>query len=174
MLDPMKLSENQAGTGSVEWIGVRPARRARVEPVEAVLALHEVGLRGDHFAGKPGSDRQVTLVQHEHLAVIASLMGQPSLDPGLLRRNISVRGINLLSLVGRKFRAGDAILEGAGPCRPCSRMEENLGHGGWNAMRGHGGIIARVVQSGLIQVGDAVADLGAASSVGSDQSDDNS
>ncbi len=166
MLDPTKLSENQAAIGAVAWIGIRPQRRAPVRSVDAVEAVEAMGLLGDHYAGKPGSDRQVTLFQHEHLAVIASLTGATSVDPALLRRNISVQGINLLSLVDRRFGIGDAILEGAGPCRPCSRMEESLGHGGWNAMRGHGGIIARVVQSGLIRLGDEVVDIGGIQSAG--------
>ena len=170
----MQLANHQAGPGRVSWIGIRPERRASVQAVEAAEALEDLGLRGDHFAGKPGSDRQVTLVQHEHLDVVASILGSAPLDPGLLRRNISVSGINLLSLVGRKFRIGEAVMEGAGPCRPCSRMEENLGHGGWNAMRGHGGIIARVVRSGLIRTGDEVADLGPVESADPSQSADSS
>ncbi len=174
MLEPMKLADNQTGPGRVFWIGIRRKRRASVEVTDAVEALEGLGLRGDHFAGKPGSDRQVTLVQHEHLDVVASILGKASIDPGLIRRNISVRGINLLSLVDRRFRIGEAVLEGAGPCRPCSRMEENLGHGGWNAMRGHGGIIARVVSSGLIRVGDEVEDLGAVETSGGRQSDESS
>jgi MOSC domain-containing protein YiiM len=76
--------------------------------------------------------------------------------PDLLRRNIAVAGINVLALKDRKFQIGDVLLEGSGPCEPCSRMEENLGPGGYNAMRGHGGITARVLEGGTIRVGDAV------------------
>ena len=164
MLDPMKLSDHHAKKGTVAWIGIRPKRRAPLESVDLVDAVEGMGLKGDHFAGKPGSNRQVTLFQWEHLQTIASFMGTPLIEPQLLRRNIAVRGVNLLTLIDRRFRIGDAVLEGAGPCRPCSRMEENLGHGGWNAMRGHGGIIARVVQSGLIRLEDAVGDVGPAES----------
>lgn len=143
-------------TGRVAWIGVRPARRGSVTAIDAVEAVAGQGLAGDHHAhdGK----RQVTLVQAEHLVAIAAFVGRPAaLDPALLRRNIVVTGLNLLALKGRQFRTGAAVFEWTGPCEPCSRMEEALGRGGYNAMRGHGGITARVVAAGLIRVGDAVA-----------------
>jgi len=143
--------------GVVDWIGVRPSRRVPLISVDAVEARMGGGLVGDHFSGTAESKRQVTLIQAEHLDVIARIMRREDLDPGLLRRNILVRGINLLALNGAKFSIGAAILEGTGGCHPCSRMEEALGPGGYNAMRGHGGITARVIQSGCIRVGDEVA-----------------
>ena len=149
------LLETLPQTGRVAWIGVRPGRRATVTAVDAVEAVAGQGLVGDHYAhdGK----RQITLIQAEHLAAVAAFVGRPTLDAALLRRNVVIAGLNLLALKGRQFRAGAALLEWTGPCEPCSRMEEALGPGGYNAMRGHGGITARVVADGLIRVGDAVA-----------------
>ncbi|HTO50811.1 MAG TPA: MOSC domain-containing protein [Burkholderiales bacterium] len=141
--------------GRVRWIGLRPVRRASVTPVDTVEAIAGRGLAGDHYAHD--GERQVTLIQAEHLAAVAAFTARPSLDPALLRRNIVVAGLNLLALKGRRFRIGGALLEGSGACEPCSRMEEALGPGGYNAMRGHGGITARVLGGGLIRVGDAVA-----------------
>ncbi len=142
--------------GRVEWIGPRPARRQAMQPVERVGVLAPQGLEGDRYAGR-GGQRAVTLIQAEHLDVLASLTGRADVDSGDLRRNVVVRGLNLLALKDRRFRVGSALLEATGPCDPCSRMEEVLGEGGYNAMRGHGGITARVIEPGEFGVGDAVA-----------------
>ncbi|MEM6854990.1 MAG: MOSC domain-containing protein [Planctomycetota bacterium] len=141
--------------GRVEWIGVRPGRGEPVVEVEQVAVSPEQGLDGDRYTGKPGSKRQVTLIQHEHLPAIASCVGSaapcPDDLPKILRRNVVVSKVNLLALKDKTFRLGDAVLRGTGPCPPCSQMEAALGPGGYNAMRGHGGITA-----GRFAVGDAV------------------
>lgn len=142
-------------TGCVEWIGVRPARRENLTELSEVHATMD-GLTGDRFTGGEKAKRQITLIQHEHLISIASILKIPAVDPGLVRRNIVVSGINLQALKEKQFKIGDAILFGTGNCPPCSRMEENLGPGGYCAMRGHGGITAYVVQLGTIRLRDPV------------------
>lgn len=139
--------------GRVEWIGVRDKRRVPPATAAVVEAIAGQGLAGDHTRG---GKRQVTLVQAEHLVAVAGLLGRAAIDPAVLRRNLVVSGINLIALKDRRFRIGGVLLEGTGPCHPCSRMEEALGPGGFNAMRGHGGITARVIESGRIAAGDAV------------------
>lgn len=150
--------------GRVEWLGLRPTRRAEVQRLPEVQMLENIGLLGDH--GKTpetrlsgSGKRQVTLVQAEHLPVIAALAGLEVVTPELLRRNVVVSGISLLALKDRRFQLGQVILEGTGECHPCSRMEENLGPGGYNAVRGHGGITARVIQGGVVRLGDSVTVL---------------
>ncbi len=139
--------------GAVAWIGVRPARHAALCAVDEVRAIAGQGLAGDRYT--TGGKRAVTLIQAEHLEALGGLLGTRP-DPGTLRRNIVVSGVNLLALRKRRFRVGTALLEGTGTCDPCSRMEEALGPGGWNAMRGHGGITATIVESGTVRLGDAV------------------
>ena len=142
--------------GTVTWIGIRPQRRVPLLPLNEVEAITLKGLAGDHFSGSAISKRQITLIQQEHLELIASVMQLPHLTPGMLRRNVVVKGINLLALKDRKFWVGNALLEYTGECHPCSRMEDILGPGGYNAVRGHGGITARIIQGGQIKVSDAV------------------
>jgi MOSC domain-containing protein YiiM len=148
-------------TGEVLWIGLRTGQRQPVEVVEGAEAVPGNGLVGDRFRGRgEESKRQVTLIQAEHLAAVGSFLGSGPIDPALLRRNIVVSGLNLLALKDKRFRIGDAVLEYTGQCHPCSRMEETLGPGGYNAMRGHGGITARVIEGGLMRVGDGVGMAG--------------
>ena len=145
-------------TGHLKWIGQRPLRR---EPLVAVLEAElktDSHLLGDHARPKAGGKRQITLIQHEHLAAVASYLGlDEPLSPGRLRRNLVVSGLNLLALKNRQIQIGEeVILDITGECHPCSRMEEELGPGGYNAMRGHGGLTAHIAQGGIIRVGDAV------------------
>lgn len=151
-----RLLDTLPQQGQVNWIGLRPGHRMPVETVAAVDAEPGVGLVGDRFRGRANSKRQVTLIQAEHLPAIAQFTGGDELDPARLRRNLVVEGINLLALKGKRFQVGEAILEWSGLCHPCSRMEEELGPGGYNAMRGHGGITARVLEAGRIEVGSPV------------------
>jgi MOSC domain-containing protein YiiM len=120
------------------------------------LLIEGRGIEGDIATARDAGKRQVSLIQAEHLPVIAALSGTDSVLPNLLRRNLMISGINLLALRSIRFRIGDCVLEGTGTCDPCSKMERALGEGGYNAMRGHGGILARVIQGGRIRLGDAV------------------
>jgi len=141
--------------GRVEWIGLRPARDVPMREVEAAEAVAGRGLVGDRYGSGSGK-RGLTLIQAEHLPAIAALAGHPRVAPATLRRNIVVSGLPLIALKGCRFRIGEALCEGTGPCDPCSRMEDALGPGGYNAMRGHGGLTVRVLEGGWIRLGDAV------------------
>ena len=151
-----KLMSQFPRQGRVEWIGIRPERRAPLASVDQVEAIAGYGLAGDHYASKSNGKRQVTLIQAEHLEVVAVLLGKADVRADLVRRNILISGINLYALRDRQFFVGDVVLEGTGTCDPCSRMEAVLGTGGYNAMRGHGGITARIQNGGLLRIGDTV------------------
>jgi MOSC domain-containing protein YiiM len=157
-----KLMARFPRAGRVEWIGLRPERRAPPASVKQAQAVAGYGLAGDHYASKTNGKRQVTLIQAEHLDAVARLTGRSGVGAELVRRNLVVSGINLLALRNARFRIGSVLLEGSGPCEPGTRMEEALGEGGYNAMRGHGGITARILESGPLIVGALVVGGGAA------------
>lgn len=141
--------------GRVEWIGLRPKRDVPMQEVGQAQAQAGIGLVGDRYASGSGK-RGITLIQAEHLPVIAALAGLDAVKPKTLRRNVVVSGIPLAALKGRRFRIGEVLLEGTDDCDPCSRMEAALGPGGYNAMRGHGGLCARIIEGGALRLGDAV------------------
>ena len=147
------LLGRHARSGRLDWIGLRPARRAAMTEADAA-DLSAAGLVGDHHTG--GGKRALTLIQGEHLPLIALFAKQDDVRPHDLRRNVVVSRINLAALRNREILLGAAIVRIAGPCAPCSRMEATLGFGGYNAMRGHGGWYAEIVRPGRIRVGDTV------------------
>jgi len=160
-----ELTRQFPRSGRLEQILLRPARDQPVSSVDEVQALAGRGLDGDRSADRPpgNSKRQVTLIQQEHLAVVATLLGREAVDPRLLRRNLVVSGLNLLA-ARSLFKdqplllcIGGALIEVTGPCDPCSKMEQILGAGAYNALRGHGGVTGRVLRDAVLRVGDAVS-----------------
>ncbi len=163
-----ELTQQFPGAGRVEAIHLRPARLAPVVAVSEALADPGRGLIGDRRSasvrtGELAQKRELTLFQAEHLPTLAAWLGLQSLDGGRLRRNLVVSGINLVAMRSLfpdavlRWRIGeDVVIEVTGSCDPCSRMETELGEGGYNAMRGHGGVTARVLKGGVVRVNDLV------------------
>ena len=118
-----------------------------MEPVEKLLVVAQRGIEGDRSFGR--SNRQVLIVDQ----VVLEDFG---LNPGDLRENITVDGIDLNALKpGMNIQIGGSLLQVHGECSPCSKMDE-LQPGLQEAIRGRRGILASVIQSGSISIGDAV------------------
>lgn len=160
--------------GRLDAIWVRSERRGAMQALTGAHAEVGRGLHGDHRSTQLRSDperraREITLIQAEHIPLVAQWVGLSHLDAGALRRNLVISGINLLSLRSPFadnrliWQLGDEVLlQITGPCDPCSRMEALLGSGGYNAMRGHGGLTAMLLRGGRLKVGDALKPAGKA------------
>ena len=150
--------------GSLDAIYLRPARGVLAQHTNIAVAQTGRGLQGDRstLAGKIDGKRQVTLMQAEHIVVLEKLLNKP-IDAALLLRNLVVSGINILAAKSlfkdqiMHLTIGKIVLEITGPCEPCSKMEAVLGKGAYNAMRGHGGVTAKVMVGGELKVGDLVS-----------------
>ncbi len=154
-----KLCTNIA-PGKLEWIGLRSERRGEVVVVGQAEAVVDLGLVGDHRMKKtPGSARQITLISSEYIQQICHHTGHTTIDPRLLRRNLVISGMNMNLLRYQRLQIGEVILETNALCHPCSRMDEALGAGGTAAMFGYGGLCAKVIQGGVMYVGDPVVRL---------------
>ena len=153
--NPLDKIARDLSPGTLTWIGLRSERRGQVTSVARTRAVAGKGLEGDHRMDKtPGSARQVTLISEEFMQQIAHFTGLSTIDPVLLRRNLVVSGINLNALRHQRFQIGEAVFEATALCHPCSRMDAALGKGGVAAMIGHGGLCARILNTGYITVGD--------------------
>ncbi len=130
---------------------VAPARRKAMRAVEAVRAIADRGFEGC-VHGRPGSKRQVLLVE-------AEVLEDFGLEPGVVRENVTTRGIRLAHLgCGERVRVGEALLEVTVECEPCERMDE-IRMGLQEELRGQRGILCRVVEGGWIRRGDGIADM---------------
>lgn len=122
--------------------------RAPLVSVPSANAVLETGLEGDRHA-RPRGRRQVLLVEQE-------VLEEFGLDPGAIREQVTVRGLGLDRLaLGARIRVGGALLEVAGPCAPCSRMDE-VRPGLQQALDGRRGRFVRVIQAGAFAVGDTL------------------
>jgi MOSC domain-containing protein YiiM len=148
--------------GRVTAIHLAPAPGADPQAVDAVRAVADRGLEGDRyfadtgtFADRSGSD--LTLVAAEALAALAA-EAEIDLDPGTHRRNLTTTGLDLGALVGERFRVGEAVCVGTGPCTPCAYLEDLLAEPGLReALDGRGGLRARIVDTGVVRTGDDIS-----------------
>jgi MOSC domain-containing protein YiiM len=129
---------------------------AQLELVEQKGIAEDRRYFGRFSHGRP-SKRQVTVIEREEIGEHAAALGVESFAPGVVRSNIETEGIALIPWLGRRVRAGSAVLEFVEPRTPCHKMDE-LAQGLRELMEnGRQGVIARVAVSGIVRVGDEIS-----------------
>jgi MOSC domain-containing protein YiiM len=147
--------------GVVEHIHIATTAGAKVQAVEAVLAIAGVGLEGDRYASGRGYyqddrvSRDLTLVEAEAIEALARAYGV-ELAAGGTRRNVTTRGISLNDLVGRRFWVGEVLCRGTRLCEPCQYLVELTGEPLLRPLVHRGGLRADIVDGGVIRQGDQV------------------
>lgn len=144
--------------GEVRGIFIARERRAPMEALQNVQAEQGNGLCGDRYQngggsynqGRPGK-RQVTLIN-------AMFFEGSGFEPIESRRNLVVHGVELMDLIGKEFRVGNAVLKGVKYCDPCLVPSRVAGksHSFREAFFDRGGLVAEVIKTGVIKVGSAV------------------
>ncbi len=135
---------------------------APLTTVESIEVVADKGIldepryfgRLDHH-GQPGR-RQMSLMEREQIAEHAATLGLPSIAPGAVRANIETTCVNLVALVGQDIQIGQAVLHISDPRSPCAKMDAIC-----NGLRGlmenqRQGVLAQVIQPGMIRVGDPI------------------
>jgi len=149
------MSDDAAETGAptVTAIHVAPGRRLPVRPVEQVVAEAGKGLVGDRYHGS--KHRHVTVQSAEDLAAAATELGRP-VPPEGTRRNVTVSRGPVPTTPGERIRIGPVLLEVVRVAAPCRLLEDTLGPGAAAALRRRAGTAFRVLDGGVIRVGDVV------------------
>lgn len=120
-----------------------------VEQVECVAGK---GLMGDrYFDEKPDYKGQVTFFAWEVHREMCAQFQRPDLPPWVYRRNIITEGVDLNTLIGKEFEVQGVRFYGTEECRPCSWMDEVVGPGAERALRGRGGLRAKVLTNGVLR-----------------------
>lgn len=135
----------------VEAIHLGAERVAELRTVDSVRALAGKGLEGDrHFHPEGAAAGQaLTLVE-------AEVVEDVGLPPGATRRQLTVRGVRLNDLVGKRFRVGEVECYGVELCEPCAHLQSMTRPGIIKELAHRAGINADIVTDGVIRVGDDV------------------
>ena len=153
--------------GQVVSLHLHPAESgAPLHPADRVELIEAKGIIGDtrYFgrlsrdSGKP-SRRQVSLIGREQIADHAAAFGLSSIAPGLVRANIETAGIDLIALLGSEVQIGEAVLRFNAPRDPCAKMDAICPGLRARMMNRCQGVLAEVVRSGAIRIGDAILPL---------------
>jgi MOSC domain-containing protein YiiM len=150
--------------GVVEGIFIASKGSAAMERVEEVRTIEGCGIEGDRYCegtgfwSRYGEVCEVTLIESEDLDYIQNELGI-SIKNGEHRRNIITSGIRLGDLRRKRFRIGEAVLEYDRSRPPCKHVQDLSEPGMTRALKGRGGICARVVEEGMIRALDAIAVL---------------
>lgn len=155
-LAPPELQQH----GAVEALAIAPAAEADMQLLDVAHAIEGRGLDGDRYAvragtftprtgHRPGYD--LTLIAAEALDEVAAA-GDP-VDFAATRRNVLTRGIDLDTLIGRRFTIGDALCRGSRRCEPCAHLERVSGPGHLRPLIHRGGLRADILTAGTIPIG---------------------
>ncbi len=148
--------------GTILSIQIAPNASERLTSLQQINAVAGMGLEGDRYYTRSGTysnkhdeSREATFIEAEALEALTKdyrleLSGAES------RRNFTTRGVALNHLVGRQFKAGEAVFRGIRLCEPCTHLEEASGKTVRKGLIHRGGLRAQIVKSGLICVGDEV------------------
>ncbi len=139
--------------GTVLAIHLAKASKLPMRPFESVLAEVGAGLVGDRYHGS--RHRHVTVQSAEALAEASRHLGAP-VEPGATRRNITVSGGPVPGRPGTRVRMGEALLEVVRPAAPCRLMDALIGPGAMKALHARGGTVFRILEGGVVRVGDPV------------------
>src|SRR3984957_9622787 len=151
-------------TGVVRYLHITPQAFLPMRAMPELRLIAGKGIEGDRYmigreegfySHKPEEGRQVTLFELETLTALKRDAGI-ELSPEEHRRNVTVEGVPLTHLVGRRFWVGETLLEATRLSTPCRHIEEILEKPVFDPLINRSGLNCRIVRGGVVRVGDPV------------------
>ena len=125
-----------------------------VTEVRSIECMAGHGIRGDRFFDyRDDYKGQITFFSLEVFEKLCAALQLQDCSPAQLRRNVIVRGIDLNCLLAAEFEVQGVRFSGAGECKPCYWMNNAVGSGAEDFLKGRGGLRARILTDGRLQVG---------------------
>ncbi len=139
-----------------EIVSIHIARKSKIptESCDRVEVRANFGIEGDSRSGKYQIG-QITLIESEVLDMVSGKLGY-EIPAGASRRQIVVKGITLNELIGKRLRLGIVLVQVVDRCKPCNNMEVMIGPGAKEAMNGRGGMHCRIIEGGVLHIGDKI------------------
>ncbi|ABR90611.1 Uncharacterized conserved protein [Janthinobacterium sp. Marseille] len=150
--------------GKLLHIHIAPSASYEMEELQVAELIAGKGIVGDRYYNGTGTYspkpdiREVTLFDIDVLDALAR--NDPPLQAEAIllkpedhRRNLTVRGVPLNHLVGKRFRVGDVILKGGRLNFPCKYLEELLGMPLYLPLYNRSGLNCSIEVGGFIKPG---------------------
>jgi MOSC domain-containing protein YiiM len=133
-----------------------PAGRHPIEERAAIRCVAGHGIEDDRFFDhKENYKGQITFFSWDIFEALRAATGATACAPSAMRRNVLLAGLDLNTLVGRRFALQGVIFEGTEECRPCAWMDQAVGAGAEVFLRGRGGLRGRILTDGTLRKGPA-------------------
>lgn len=146
--------------GTIASLHLHPAEKGSpLTEVDSIEVVEAQGIRDNPRYFERDTKRQVSLIDRETLADHANALGQAPFPPGAVRANVETVGVDLVALTGQQVRIGEAVLLFYEARTPCHRMEALAAGLRERMENGRQGMLAQVVESGTIRVGDSITAL---------------
>lgn len=130
----------------------KPPGTHAIREVTELECVAGQGIRGDRFFGREDNYKgQITFFEHETFEDLCRVLQVADRSPSVFRRNVITRGVRLGEWVGKEFELQGIRFAGTEECRPCHWMNLAFGPGAEEALRGRGGLRARILSHGLLR-----------------------
>jgi MOSC domain-containing protein YiiM len=130
----------------------QPAGQNPVQQVMELECVAGAGIRGDRFLDhKKDYKGQITFFADEVYRALCDQFDVRDKSPGVFRRNVITRGVDLESLIGKEFVVQGVRFLGTESCRPCHWMDQAFCPGAETALQGRGGLRAKILSDGILR-----------------------